>query len=119
VVNQEPSEAREFSATLADPNRPARPELVFGYRAVQRAIRGDRWKLIRYPQINKTQLFDLQADPYEQHDLAGKAESAGKVRELTSRLQAALGQYSDKDPLTVPNPKPAAWSPPVRKAPSK
>ena len=119
VTNPEPSEAREFSPTLHDPNRPARAELVFGYRAVQRGIRDDRWKLIRYPQINKTQLFDMPNDPYELHDLAGKPESAGKVQELLSRLEQALKQYGDKCALTVPNPKPASWAPPAPKATSK
>lgn len=36
---------------------------MFAYQAVQRAIRDDRWKLIRYPEVNVTQLFDLEADP--------------------------------------------------------
>jgi arylsulfatase A-like enzyme len=116
VTDKEPSEAREFSATLRDPSRPSRSELVFAYRGVQRAIRDDRWKLIRYPQINKTQLFDLQEDPFELHNLAGKPESGAKVQELVSRLESALTLYGDKCALTVPNPKPAAWSPPADKA---
>ena len=116
VTNPEPSEAREFSATLRDPRHPSRQELVFAYRAVQRAIRDDRWKLIRYPQINKTQLFDLQSDPFERNDLAAKPESAAGVRDLMSRMEQALKQYGDQCPLTVPNPKPAAWSPPTQKA---
>ena len=86
VTNRETSEAREFSATLHEPKHGARPELVFAYRDVQRAIRDDRWKLIRYPQINKTQLFDLQDDPYEMRNLAGQPASAGKVQELTAQL---------------------------------
>jgi arylsulfatase A-like enzyme len=119
VTNPDPSEARQFSATLRDPNESARSELVFGYRAVQRAIRDDRWKLIRYPQINKTQLFDLQEDPFELHDLASESNSAGKVQDLTARLEKALKAYGDKCALTVPNPKAAAWSPPAQKATSK
>ncbi len=115
VPNQKPSEAREFSATLRDPSRPSRSELVFAYRHFQRAIRDDRWKLIRYPQINKTQLFDLADDPFETSDLAGKPASSAKVNELLSRLEGALRQYGDKCALTVPNPKPAAWSPPPPK----
>jgi arylsulfatase A-like enzyme len=115
VTNPEPSEAREFSPTLHDPNRPARAELVFGYRAVQRGIRDDRWKLIRYPQINKTQLFDLQDDPFERNDLAAKPESAAEVRDLMSRLKKVLKQYGDKCPLAVPNPQPAVWTPPATK----
>jgi arylsulfatase A-like enzyme len=116
VTNPEPSEAREFSATLHDPKRPSRSELVLGYRNVQRAIRDDRWKLIRYPQINKTQLFDLQDDPFERNDLAGESGSSGRVQDLTARLEKALIAYGDKCALTVPNPKPAAWSPPADKA---
>ena len=112
VANQETSEACDFSATLRDPNHASRSELVFAYRDFQRAIRDDRWKLIRYPQIDKTQLFDLQNDLFEQNDLAAKGECAGKVQELTSRLQRTLKQYGDKCALTVPSPKPSAWSPP-------
>jgi arylsulfatase A-like enzyme len=108
ITNPDPSEAREFSATLHDPNRPARAELVFAYRSVQRAIRDDRWKLIRYPQIEKTQLFDLQDDPFERHDLAGESKSAERVQDLTARLEKALKACGDKCALTVPNPKPAA-----------
>jgi len=115
VTNQEPSEAREFSAALLNPNRPSRSELVFAYRGFQRAMRDDRWKLIRYPQINRTQLFDLVDDPFERNDLAGKPESDAKVQELLPRLESALKQYGDKCALTVPNPKSAAWSPPAAK----
>jgi arylsulfatase A-like enzyme len=119
VSNLESSEAREFSATLRNPERPARSELVFGYRNVQRAIRDDRWKLIRYPQINKTQLFDLQKDPFERNDLAGESKSAERVQDLTARLEKALKAYGDKCALTVPHPKPAAWTPRVEKATNK
>ena len=78
---------------------------------MQRAIRDDRWKLIRYPQVNRTQLFDLQSDPQERNDLFGKSEGTAKVAELTARLETALKQYGDQCPLTVANPKPAEWSP--------
>lgn len=119
VTNKEPSDAREFSATLHDPSHPSRSELVFAYHDFQRAIRDDRWKLIRYPQINKTQLFDLQNDPFELHDLAGNPESAGRVGESLLQLEGALKQYGDNCALTIPNPKPAAWSPPKDRAQKK
>ena len=72
VSGPQSSECIEFTATLNDPTRPARQHLVFAYKAVQRAIRDDRWKLICYPQIDKTQLFYLQADPHEVTSLADK-----------------------------------------------
>ena len=89
------------------------------YREVQRGIRDDRWKLIRYPQVDRTQLFDLVEDPFEQKNLAGKNKSAEKVQDMTARLERALEQYGDKCALTVPNPKPAAWSPSSAKAKNK
>jgi arylsulfatase A-like enzyme len=115
VTNKEPSEAREFSATLRDPGRGSRSELVFAYRGVQRGIRDDRWKLIRYPQVNITQLFDLERDPFEQNNLAGGSDSAGRVRQMTAELEQELKRYGDTCALTVPNPKPAAWSPSAEK----
>jgi arylsulfatase A-like enzyme len=81
------------------------------YRDVQRAIRTDRWKLIRYPKIDKTQLFDLQTDPHEMRDLAAKPEYAGRVRELTAALVKQQQVYGDDCPLVVAHPSPADWSP--------
>jgi arylsulfatase A-like enzyme len=82
------------------------------YRDVQRAVRDERWKLIRYPQIDKTQLFDLQADPHEMIDLAAKPEHAAKIKELTARMEQSQRQYGDACPLTAATPKPASWNPP-------
>ncbi len=112
VSNKDRSDAREFSATLRDPGRPSRSELVFAYKEIQRALRDDRWKLIRYPQINKTQLFDLRNDPFERNDLAADPGSAAKAQELTQHLERTLKAYGDACALTVANPKPATWSPP-------
>ena len=44
---------------LAGKQNAVRDSLFTAYIDVQRAVRDDRWKLIMYPQINKTQLFDL------------------------------------------------------------
>jgi arylsulfatase A-like enzyme len=81
------------------------------YREVQRAIRDERWKLIRYPQIDKTQLFDLQSDPHEMHDLAADPGSAGQIQALMAELEKEQRDLGDALPLTVAAPKPAAWSP--------
>ena len=109
------SEGIEFTATVKDPTHAARPQLVLGYKSVQRAIRDDRWKLIRYPHIDKTQLFDLQSDPHEITNLADKPEHAPKVADLMTRLKKDLTAFGDKHPLKVSNPEPAEWTPPVVK----
>ena len=109
------SEGIEFTSTLNDPAQPARSEMLFAYQRVQRAARDDRWKLIRYPLVNKTQLFDLQSDPFEITNLAEKPQLAAKVAELMALLARQQKEFGDTAPLTVENPKPAAWSPPPAK----
>lgn len=81
------------------------------YKSVQRAIRDDRWKLIRYPHINKTQLFDLQADPREMNDLSAKTEFADKIKEMMALLEKAQKEYGDICALTSATPQDPAWSP--------
>ncbi len=89
-----------------------RDVLYTAYQNCQRAIRNDRWKLIRYPLVDKTQLFDLRSDPHELNNLADKPEQAAKVAELTALLEKEQQRYGDATPLKVPNPKPAEWTPP-------
>ncbi|MEI6645651.1 MAG: sulfatase-like hydrolase/transferase [bacterium] len=84
------------------------------YRACQRAVRDERWKIIRYPLIDRTQLFDLEKDPYEMDDLSAKPEYAGKVKEMMALLEQQQKLYDDGVPLSVANPTPAAWTPPER-----
>ncbi len=84
-----------------------------GYRDCQRAVRDERWKLIRYPLVDQTQLFDLQNDPHELTNLAAKPEHAAKVAEMTALLVREMAAHADTFPLTVANPKPAAWTPPA------
>jgi arylsulfatase A-like enzyme len=106
------SEGIDLTPSLKDPAKPARSQLLFAYRDVQRAVRDDRWKLIRYPQVDKTQLFDLRADPHETRNLAGRPEHAARVAALTELLEREQRRYGDTAPLKVAHPKPAEWSPP-------
>jgi arylsulfatase A-like enzyme len=107
------SEGVEFTATLRDPSKAARGRLMFAYRNVQRAIRDERWKLIRYPQVDRTQLFDLQSDPQEVTNLADKPEQAARLAELTTLLKREMQGNGDTAPLKIAHPKPADWKPPT------
>ncbi len=107
------SEGFDLRATLHDPSQPARRELMFAYRNFQRAYTDGRWKLIRYPQVDRTQLFDLAADPYEVTDLASRPGMAGTVAQLMGALKRLQQQSGDTAPLIVAAPEPAAWKPPV------
>ncbi len=87
--------------------------LYTGYRDCQRSVRDERWKLIRYPLVNVTQLFDLQADPHELTNLADKPEHAAKVSDLLTKLEGEMKRYDDTFPLEVANPRPVKWTPPA------
>lgn len=89
--------------------------LYTGYRDYQRAVRDKRWKLIRYPLVNVTQLFDLQNDPRELTNLAGNPDHAAKVAEMMDKLQTEMKRNDDAFPLDIPNPSPAEWNPPTEK----
>jgi hypothetical protein len=57
--------------------------------------------------VNKTQLFDLAADPREIKDLAGDPAQADRVKELMALLAAEQKRFGDTLPLEVADPKPA------------
>ncbi len=112
VAAPKESEGIDLGPALADPAKSARGEILLGYKNVQRAIHADRWKLIRYPQVNVTQLFDLQTDPEETNDLAKKQSHVAKVIEMMALLEKQQRVFGDEAPLHVAHPKPAVWSPP-------
>jgi arylsulfatase A-like enzyme len=105
------TDGRSLATILRGQADKVRDSCFLGYKDLQRAINDGHWKLIRYPQIDKTQLFDLSHDPHEMHDLAGDPDQAAKVQELTSLLVKTQQELGDKCPLSVAEPKPAAWSP--------
>ena len=106
VSAPEGDEGRSLLPTLADPPRAGRDSLFTAYADVQRAVRDDRWKLIVYPKVNKTQLFDLRNDSIEMHDLANDANHVGEVSRLLGMLRAWQGRLDDSVPLTSPKPEP-------------
>jgi arylsulfatase A-like enzyme len=114
VASPNASDGQDLSPTLADPSKPARDRLMFAYRNVQRGYTDGRWKLIRYPQVDRTQLFDLQKDPHESVNLADQPEQAKRIADLTAKLEAEMRRSGDKAELKVANPKPAEWSPPAK-----
>ena len=76
-----------------------RNSLFTAYKDVQRAVRDERWKLIRYPHVNETQLFDLKNDPHEMNDLAEDPSYAAKVREMMDLLRKSQQQLGDRTKL--------------------
>lgn len=84
-----------------------RKTLFSSYKSAQRAVRDDRWKLIRYPLINKTQLFDLANDPHETKNLAGAPDHTERIEKMMELIREWQNKLGDKQPLTSQNPRPA------------
>jgi arylsulfatase A-like enzyme len=99
-------DARSFAGVLAGTATRHRDELFFAYGNVQRGITDGRFKLIRYAHLNRTQLFDLAADPLEQRDLSALPEGLAAMTHLTARLQQVQAELGDKLPLTTSTPAP-------------
>jgi arylsulfatase A-like enzyme len=106
-------EGRSIAPIITGKETKVRDVLYTGYRDCQRAVRDQQWKLIRYPLVDQTQLFDLQSDPHELTNLASKPEHAAKVAELMTLLQKEMTAHDDKAPLIVANPKSPEWTPPA------
>jgi arylsulfatase A-like enzyme len=74
-----------------------RDSMFHAYRTFQRAVKDDRYKLIRYS-VNgtkTTQLFDLKNDPLERKNLAGEAGQAGRVRGLSGLMGEWMRKTDD------------------------
>jgi arylsulfatase A-like enzyme len=82
-----------------------RDSVFMPFSGLMRSVRDERWKLIVYPPINHSQLFDLKEDPHETRDLAGDAKHAKEVERLIALMKAWQEKVGDKQPLTVEKPK--------------
>ncbi len=114
VATPSGSNGREFAEVLKDPAQPGRPFLMFGYKSIQKALNDGRWKLIRYPHVDRTQLFDLQSDPCETKDLAAQPEHAERIKAMLAKLAAEMKADGDNDPLTAAKILPADWKAPTK-----
>ncbi len=70
---------------------------IYGaYRDLQRMVRTERYKLIRYPHVNEVQLFDLPNDPWETTDLAENPQYAQTVKTLDAELHRWMERTGDE-----------------------
>ncbi len=95
---------QSFGPVIYGERQTIRPHAFGGYRHCQRYICGSCHKLIRYFQRDgeqlscwKEQLFDLEADPWETHDLVEQEDRAEILQELRAALRSNL--EASQDPL--------------------
>jgi arylsulfatase A-like enzyme len=70
----------------------------------QRMICDERWKYIAYPKAGREQLFDLQNDPDEIHDLHQDGSQQDVVIRIRRQLDRWRREQNDPDPLFPVNP---------------
>lgn len=104
-----------FAPVIEGEKEKIRDHLMFAYSTTQRAIRDERWKLIRYPEINRTQLFDLETDPWETKNLATDPAQEDRIERLMAQLRQEQKARGDDQPLSTENPKDADFDPPTEK----
>ncbi len=74
-----------------------RDKLFGAYKDVQRMVRDERWKLIKYNAhgVRNAQLFDLRSDPDELHNLADDPAFAAQRQRLEKMLRKARQEFDD------------------------
>ncbi len=102
-------DGKSFADVAIGKSKTARDNIFTGYIKTQRAVRDERFKLIRYPMIDFQQLFDLKNDPYELVNLAENTQYASKLKDLTALMQTKQAEFGDNLPLTTSEIKPKEW----------
>jgi arylsulfatase A-like enzyme len=93
-------EAKSLLPVVKGTQTRVRDWLLGAYKDCQRMIRDERWKLIEYNagRVRNTQLFDLQNDSDELHNLAGDPNHAERLARLRKLLAEAQKQFGDPCP---------------------
>jgi arylsulfatase A-like enzyme len=83
-------------------------DAVFCYhRHTQRSVRTKTHKMILYPEVQRIQLFDIQEDPWEMHDLSTNPTSMAIREDLMHRLRQLQQQLDD--PMEFEDPLHGVW----------
>jgi len=92
--------------TCCAANQPTREASSFSPIATcNGAIRDERWKLIRYSQVNITQLFRPGARSRRDAQSGGHPSQAGRIEKMLAALQQDQEHYGDHCPLIVKHPE--------------
>jgi arylsulfatase A-like enzyme len=97
----EGTDGQNLGPVISGELQSVRPSLFTAYRHTIRAVRTKEWKLIRYPERDYTQLFNLKEDPMELNNLAEKPEFQSTQNEMMQQLKEWQVMASDTAKLTA------------------
>ena len=100
LANVKPTNTIEFNSLLSTAKGTSQEKIykngIYGaYIDYQRMIRKDGFKLIIYPKIKKTVLFDLKNDPLEINDLSTNVSYIKKKTDLFTGLLSLQKKFGD------------------------
>ncbi len=95
-------DGRSLKPALTRENRAVRGRLSlsisFGDLSIH-ALREGPWKLVRYPYLDRTRLYNLADDPHELHDLSGARGHADRIPDMLDTLASEMRASGVKSPL--------------------
>ncbi|QRR00760.1 sulfatase-like hydrolase/transferase [Dyadobacter sandarakinus] len=104
-------DGKNLSDVISGKSAQVRESSFTAYRHLVRAVRDQEWKLIRYPNRDYTQLFNLKKDPLELENLAGKPAYRKQEERLKKRLIRWQQQTGDTVAYTAKTILPMQYKP--------
>jgi arylsulfatase A-like enzyme len=95
------TDGKSLAPLISGSSDGVRNSIFTAYRNTVRAVRTDEWKLIRYPERDYNQLFNLAADPLELNNMAETDLYKTKLDEMLSLMKEWQLELNDKAPLTA------------------
>jgi arylsulfatase A-like enzyme len=94
-------DGKSLVPVISGKSNEVRSSLFLAYRNTVRAVRTKEWKVIRYPERNYTQLFNLVNDPLELNNLAGIEGHESRIGDLIELIREWQEAVNDTIPLTA------------------
>ncbi|MDP2113341.1 MAG: sulfatase-like hydrolase/transferase [Bacteroidota bacterium] len=104
-------DGKDIAPVIRGESEGVRSSLFTAYRNTVRAVRTNEWKMIRYPERDYTQLFNLKNDPLELNNLANQPESQSRVDEMMKLLVDWQRETNDTVSLTANKIQPMEYDP--------
>lgn len=90
-------EGHSLWPVLRGETKTLRPFITGYFTDTQRMIRYDGWKLSYYLKLNRYQLFNLNQDPFELHDLSAVASEQPRLHRMRVRMEEWFRSQGDPD----------------------